>query len=362
MADAMLVESWKLATITMWLDKLDNHEVIKLIGENFDFDSLWEEASIVNLECATRNMANKIPKNRDQGDQKDRVAVLSTALLVCLNELKARSDRPVFYVSSTNLFLVPGVIKNSMSVEPTVTARLDNIEKMVADLSKGFSDMKKSSASNQQQMSTLSSTSVSTNTVNPQVQDKSHLAPMHSVRARSKSPSVKRKQDEIQDTENRDVVQEQPWVDVVKNKSNQPRKPRPVQVGTSKVNVAGGEARPYDVVIGNTHPDTTEDILKDVLMHVSQNMPEEFKLEIPLNILEVECLTKPREDGSRIWSRTWRVQVPNKFRDHMLRPEAYPAGWTTRRYFPPKQQRPAVPSLNPVADGQPPVKQAKIQS
>ena len=75
--------------------------------------------------------------------------------------------------------------------------------------------------------------------------------------------------------------------------------------------------------------------------------------------MEVECLTKPREDGRRVWTKTFRVQVPHKFREHMLRPEAYPAGWTTRKYFPPRTPRPAVPELHPTA-AQPPVKKANL--
>ena len=60
------------------------------------------------------------------------------------------------------------------------------------------------------------------------------------------------------------------WNDVDKGRG---RKPRPVQYGTAKVNVAGGEAiRPYDVVIGNTHPGSTEEIIKEVLNEVAHRV------------------------------------------------------------------------------------------
>ena len=120
--------------------------------------------------------------------------------------------------------------------------------------------------------------------------------------------------------------------------------------GTNQVKVTGGEAAPYEVFVGNTHPDTTETIVKEVLAQVSQSMPEEMKLQEPLMILEVECLTKPRTDGRKSWTKNWRVQVSNRFREHMLRPEAYPMGWSSRRYFPARAARPAVPPLNPVQD------------
>ena len=139
------------------------------------------------------------------------------------------------------------------------------------------------------------------------------------------------------------------------------RKPRPVQQGTAKVDVAvaGGEAALFDIVVGNTHPESTEDIVKNVLQQVSQAVDGEAKLDEPLNILEVECLTKPREDGRRIWSKTWRIQVANKFKSYMMRPEAYPTGWTSRRYFPPRPQRPPVADLNPTSS-QPPEKRPNL--
>ena len=122
--------------------------------------------------------------------------------------------------------------------------------------------------------------------------------------------------------------------------------------------MAGGEARPYDVCVGNTYPGSTEEIIRSVLQKAAQGMLKELKLQEPLEILEVECLTQPRDDGRRIWVKTWRVQVPNKFKEYMLRPEAYPAGWTTRKYFPPRAQRPPVAALDP--KGEPPVKKPNL--
>ena len=46
-------------------------------------------------------------------------------------------------MTSTSLALVPGVVKDAVHAEPAVTARLDNIEKMMEKLAQGFSEMKK---------------------------------------------------------------------------------------------------------------------------------------------------------------------------------------------------------------------------
>ena len=371
MAEAM-VDSWQLATISMWVNRLNHHEVIKLIGDHFQFDILWTAAEEVNQLCKARDMDIKIPKNRDQGDQKDRVAVLGNALLHSLAELKARSDNPVFVVSSSDLPQVPGIVKDCVQAEPTVTARLDNIEKMIDNLSKGFSDLK---ASKPTQWPALQANRAPVIPPGGNVggQGTQHLevvgqqglpAPGYLTpggRFRDRSPSIKRSAEEAQlqvAGDGKSHAAETPWSQVVGR--NQGRRSKPVQYGTAKVNVAGAEARPYDVVIGNTHPGSTEEIIKEVLVEIAKNMPSEKELEDPLSILEVECLTKPRTDGSRIWSKTWRVQVPNKFREYMQLPEAYPAGWTTRRYFPPRQQRPQVPPLYPDTAVQPPEKRPHI--
>ena len=143
--------------------------------------------------------------------------------------------------------------------------------------------------------------------------------------------------------------------------SRSERRPRPVQHGTAKVNVAGGEAAPFDIVVGNTHPQSTEDIIKTVLIKVSESMEGEDKLEEKLQIIEAECLTKPRDDGRRIWSKTWRIQVPDRFKKHMMKPEALPSGWTSRKYFPPRDPRPPVPALDPTQAQPPPAKRANLQ-
>ena len=186
-------------------------------------------------------------------------------------------------------------------------------------------------------------------------------------RMRSVSPSVKRTAQEAQlhggqgqhhqQGHHTQTDQGGTWSQVVGR--NQGRRPRPVQHGVAQVRVEGSEAAPYDIVIGNTNPESTEDIVKKVLVHVSENMEEELKPQEPLEILEVECLSKPRDDGRRMWSKTWRVQVPSRFKEHMLRPESFPAGWTTRRYFPPRPPRPPVAALDPTAS-QPPGKRANL--
>ena len=269
-----------------------------------------------------------------------------------------------YCVTSSNIPNVPGAINDTVQAEPAVTARLDNIEKMVESLSKGFIEMKNAKQSQWPDLR------VNGGPVPPhqgRVQG-AHLGAVPKrdtpgAARRDKSPSQKRSAVEAElegASEPAQPPKETPWSQVLGR--NQGRKQRPVQYGTAKVNMAGGEARPFDVVVGNTNPGSTEEIIENVLKNVAQGMAEGMKLDAPLEILEVECLTKPREDGRRIWTKTFRIQVPNKFKDHMMRPEAYPNGWTTRKYFPPRAPRaprPPVPELHP-AGPQPPVKKANL--
>ena len=234
-------------------------------------------------------------------------------------------------------------------------SRLDNMEKLLENLSKGMQEIKNSQKTEcpalqvngvplQQQSQVLGQTG------KPQfggARPKEQSLPPGGLGLRARSDSRERKRKAEEDLQQpsgqgqgQGQGQQGGWNDVVRGR-------RKVQYGTSQVRVAGGEAAPYDVFVGNTHPGSTDDIIKEVLVKVSENMSEEFKLTEPLEILEVECLTKPRTDGRPSWTRNWRVRVPNRFRQHMLRPEAYPTGWSSRRYFPARAARPPVAPLYP---------------
>ena len=139
-----MVDSWKLVTIGMWVDKVEKDGALSLICDTFDWEELWEAAAELNQQSAARQLQVQIPKNRDQGDLKNRVKVLGSAVLASLQELKSHADPPVFVVTSTSLAMVPGVIKSTVKAEPAVASRLDNMEKIMEELSKGFKEIKSS--------------------------------------------------------------------------------------------------------------------------------------------------------------------------------------------------------------------------
>ena len=55
--------------------------------------------------------------------------------------------------------------------------------------------------------------------------------------------------------------------------------------GKSSVQVAGGEAAPYEVFVGNTHPDSTIELIKEVIEKCAAMLPEAENLTEPLTVL-----------------------------------------------------------------------------
>ena len=73
----------------------------------------------------------------------------------------------------------------------------------------------------------------------------------------------------------------------------------------------------------------------------------EIKPEGPFEIMKIECCTKPRDDGKEPWCLNWRVTLDHRFSDYILKPDAIPVGWTSRRYYPPRAKRPPPAELHP---------------
>ena len=180
-------------------------------------------------------------------------------------------------------------------------------------------------------------------------------------RHRSVSPAVKRTHDNVDNSAgNADGDNKEGWNTVARRRRN------PATQGSSKVSLKIAEAGhelfpPYDIYIANTHPDSTAEIIEEVLTEIAANMPEGMKLNEELKIAETECQTKERP-GVKLYSKSWRVRVEAKFKEHICRPEAIPAGWTSRKFYPKREPRqPPVP-LHPTkmsrletGAGQPPL-------
>ena len=114
----------------------------------------------------------------------------------------------------------------------------------------------------------------------------------------------------------------------------QPRRPRKTNYGKSTLSMAGAEAAPVDIFVGNTNPQATPEIVKDVLIKYAQNLPD----KPVLNVLEVKCLNNMEiEPNPR--SRCWKVSVAYAQKEIMEKDELYPAGWSHRKFFPPRNNK-----------------------
>ena len=131
------------------------------------------------------------------------------------------------------------------------------------------------------------------------------------------------------------------WAEVVKKKGGK-QKPKTIQGNNrtaAAVSAAAAAVRPVHFYIGGTDPKSTPELIKDILIKVARSMPAGMELGCDLGIEKVTLLTKPGDGHTRFYSKSWQVSVPEKFREHMMRGESIPAGWHTRRFFPPRQKR-----------------------
>ena len=121
------------------------------------------------------------------------------------------------------------------------------------------------------------------------------------------------------------------------------RKPRKVTYGKAKVDISRSDeaVAPFEVFIANTHPKSTEELIKEILIDCSNT---DESRTTPLQVIDVKCMTnKERILNPR--TLCWKVTVPHREREYILKDEAYPVGWAHRRFFPPRNQN--VPLLKP---------------
>ena len=120
------------------------------------------------------------------------------------------------------------------------------------------------------------------------------------------------------------------------------RKPRKVSYGKAKVTSGRSDeaVAPFEIFIANTHPESTSDLIKEILQECSA---ADTTRSAALEIIDVKCMTnKVKIPDPR--TLCWKVTVPHREREHMLKDESYPEGWAHRRFFPPRSN---VPLLKP---------------
>ena len=337
--EAENIDNAVLGMAWMWSDKTTVVNTEKLLVKHFQHSYTEVYSALVLLWDKT----GKVGKKPSKHTKSEKFEASAKELVALIMKLKDQNDQTVKVIMTpTTLASVPFMESTwGEGDEASTAARLLNLEKQMGEMR---TELKKGV---QMMTSQVQPCPVQPSQEHPGQVQYSEIAAGHVTRRANadnmevqkvrENHGVKRLGQERVQEENTDGFQL-----VMGRKKKQPRK---VQYGTGKTSKggAGGEASPYEVWIGNTHPDSTEDIIREVLTELGKKTEGDTTLSEDLQVLECECLTKPRTDGRKLYSKQFRVKVSSRFREHMMKPEAFQVGWSTRRYFP---AMPKVPELH----------------
>ena len=105
-----------------------------------------------------------------------------------------------------------------------------------------------------------------------------------------------------------------------------------VKYGTGSVVVAGAEAAPVCVHIGNVNPAATEDMVRRAIIESANNIQEKPEV-LKEEQVKVEMVRR-REEDPNPRTRAWKMTVPHLWREMVVnRSDFYPRGWSHRQWF-----------------------------
>ena len=120
------------------------------------------------------------------------------------------------------------------------------------------------------------------------------------------------------------------WKEVTRK--NRHPKAKKTTVGTSAANLeefTNHLVRPDEFWVGNISLRTDKEIVVKVLKKCAESLGVSDFV-----VLKVELLNKPylnKDDKPR--NKSWRVQIPHKFKEIMMKDEMYPSGWSHRTFW-----------------------------
>ena len=349
--DIIEIRSYILATISMWSEGsgvLDD-AFKNRIANVFPFDELQKARAVFNDEMSKHSLSEeiKIPTVHNKDSVK-----LAGNIIEQMKKLKNKKECD-FLVQSKDLGKVPGVSPAAVSPVDAkdVNARLTALESQLAKVLQGQISLQQAVNTGLSKMSTKNPPSAPSLSV-PTVQNIPGIVPNHgrgrtasfasNIGTPTRTASQKRSRQEDAVGENQPAagaagvaggLEKETWAKVASKK----KKRTPPTRGTSKVETRGVVVAPFDLYIGNTHHTTTADVIKDTLKEVAAQAPDDIKPD-NFDVIEAEPLTK-EIDGVAMFRRSWRVRVAWKYREYIVKPDALPYGWTSRRYFPPRPKR-----------------------
>ena len=373
----VVIEDWVLSTVHMWILKFNKEGAQRLLVEKISSEKVYE----AHVKLSEEVMIQKPVKHRDNssgpGEQQ-----IARDLINAVYDLDQMEACPRYIVGSRELAQIP-FTSSSLAEPVALGSRMEELENTVNKLVNSFETFK-----NNVQVTTttpavvptfasVAAATIGNKSSHDQGQVDGQPGQILGGGTRSRVDSLSGRGGNVGGRLSQRIGRERIMSFSEKRKAedharggehsssndenmDQPfqfqRRPRRVNYGNCKgVEVVGGEAAPYEVFIGNTNPASTPDIIEEVLKKCADQLPEDLKPADPLQILQVQCLSRPNEDGEPLRTKCWKVQVPNKYREHMLRDEAYPYGWSHRRFFPKRNQRQQreVPPLDPSAPKRP---------
>ena len=92
-------------------------------------------------------------------------------------------------------------------------------------------------------------------------------------------------------------------------------------------------AAPYEMYVGRTHPDTTEEDIRGLVQEYTKSVDQSEGV----SVIDVDLLKEMKDQKERIVSKCWRVTFPFADKEKMMEGSSWPVGWTYRQYFPPRQ-------------------------
>ena len=340
------VGSWTLATVAMWCDQCPGDSgCFELMGDKIEFDVLWSNGVEKINECYKDEViffGKRIAKPHHRTVTRDFAKEVAGAVEAL------RDAGWKFYVPAEDLHLLPGITMTSKAAanDTAVATRIANLERSDAAILDTLRKM-------EGQLTSLASRQAPST---PALQVNGNPANFGQALDRSRSrdggngaipkknhrgePSPKRKREaEAAGAEAAgEEDKKDDYVTVVK-KPKQKQKPK-VTFGKSKAAITAVAAvKPVDFFIAGTSTDCTEDMVKEVLVEVARTMPEGMELGCELEIESVTLVSRLREGQEKLYSKSWKVTVKEKFRTHMMRAESLPEGWHSRRFYPPRAPR-----------------------
>ena len=334
---------WLVATIAMWSDSSVKQDCIEMLVKTVKYDDLEDARSVIS------GHQEKFPIMKIPAVQSGEAVTLATRLFDKIVDLK--NMEVGLFVPFTQLHLVPGVKKTGGSAESeaAISARMSRVElqqESILDMLKDIKNQNQRAVQQPAPALQVNGAPAAGSSFGPAL-ERTRAQQQHGDRSRSNSTS-KRLRMEMEGGASGTAPgatgggggnnDGNSYRDVTRR-----RRPRQGVQGTSKVVIKEAAAiAPVEFHIGNTHVDSDADTVKRVLKLVASALPAEMALDGELEVEVVECLTKEKE-GYKPWCKNWRVRVPQKHKQHMMRPEALPEGWTSRRFFPARPPRPPPP-------------------